>query len=143
MTDLERYIEGCRKQQFQWGKLDCFCFAAGAVHAHTGIDYMAQLRNYADETSATILLRERFGTTRLRDAFLCVAFEHAMQVPPSEARDGDVACIKWPGHRFVAEHEMDQQHGLGIVFQREVLAVHPQGLVTVPLTHRVVDLWRF
>jgi hypothetical protein len=143
MTDLERYIDSCRDQHFQWGKLDCFCFAAGAVQAHTGIDHMAQLRDYADETSATILLRERFGTGKLRDAFLCVAQEHAVQVALEDARDGDVACVKWPGQRFVAEHEMDQQYGLGVVFGHVVWAMAPKGLVAVPMTHRVVDLWRF
>lgn len=143
MDTLEAYINACRTKRVAWGSFDCFTFAAGAVEAKTGVDHMATLRGYNDETSANILLRERFGSLDLRQVFLSIALEKAVEVPLSEAQNGDIACVRWPGTRLVKEHDINQQHGLGVVWNREVLAVAPNGLVRVPLTHHIVDVWRF
>ncbi|MCW2763970.1 MAG: 19, gp19 [Marmoricola sp.] len=142
--DIDTYMAECMSKRFQWGTFDCFLFAAGAVQAKTGVDHMANLRGYGDETSAAILLQDRFGTLNLRDVFLEVAgHANAKQVPHIQAAyNGDIACVQWP-HKFEKASVINQSTGLGVVYRDKVYACAPGGVFRVPPTHRVLDIWSF
>ena len=137
------FMAQAQTERWQWGRHDCFLFAAGAVLAETGVDHMSELRGYNDETSATILLQERFSTLSLREAFLSVARRAgAVPVVPELVRDGDVGCVQWPV-KFIQPYAIDQSTGLGVFYHGKVVVCSPTGLVRVPVSHRVIDLWRF
>lgn len=142
--DIDTYMAEAQETAFRWGKFDCFLFAAGAVLSKTGVDHMETLRGYGDEVSASILLRERFGTLSLRDVFLTVAANAgAKQVAHiQQASNGDVACVQWP-HKFQKSSQIDQSCGLGVVYRDRVYACAPGGVFVVPNTHRVIDIWSF
>lgn len=143
MTVLDAYMTDAQTRKFVWGSFDCFLFAAGAVQAKTGVDHMADLRGYADEQSAAILLQERFGTLKLRDVFLRTARKAgAKEVGRIGAQDGDVCCVEWP--RLARKpHEIDQSIGLGVFWRWQVFACSKRGVIRVPANQRVIDYWRF
>lgn len=141
--DFDAYMRAAATRRWAWGDFDCFLFAAGAVEAMTGIDHMAELRGYRDETSAAILLQERFGTLSLAEAFHAVAERACAQpVGRDDVRDGDVAVIRWE-RGFTKATDIDQSVGLGVFHRSKVYALTPVGLATVPLGTRVIELWRF
>jgi hypothetical protein len=140
--ELDAYMQQCMERKFEWGKFDCFTYAAGAVLALTGKDHMADLRGYADETSAEIMLREKFGTLNLRCAFLKVAAIHAIQVPKHSLKDGDICSVKWNSNHYKPT-QLDQSTGLAVYWQWRILALHPMGITVIPETHRLIDAWRF
>lgn len=141
MATIMDYVNGAHTKRFKWGEHDCFLFAAGAVQVVTGIDYMANLRGYRDETTAEVLLRERFGTTKLRDVFLTVALEYAKQIPLEDAQDGDIACVNF-GPRFERSDKIDQSCGLGVFYDFGVYCCTPAGLLKVN-RNRIIDVWSF
>lgn len=141
--DIDSYIAECRNSPFKWGVFDCCLFATGAVQCTTGIDCMAGSRSYNSEQSATIVLNRRFGTLAIRDMFLQIANEmNAHKIDIAEARNGDVVCIQWP-KQFISSCEIDQSCGLGVFYRNQVLACSSHGLIVIPSTHRVIDVWRF
>lgn len=141
--DLDTYMADCETRRFEWGTFDCFLYAAGAVEARTGVDHMADLRGYNDETSAAILLQERFSTLCLREAFMqIVAKESPEPIEFERAKNGDIVCVTWP-HQFLRRSQIDQSCGLAVYYRNKVIALAPAGLFVVPATYRVVDVWRF
>lgn len=142
-AEFYQYMADAHEKRWSWGEHDCFLFAAGAVQAYTGVDHMATLRGYGDETGAAILLQERFGTLSLRLAFLAVAARACAQpVCSGHVLDGDVACVSWP-HKFIHAHQIDQSTGLGVFYHGRAVVCSPAGLLRVPMGHRVIDVWRF
>lgn len=82
---LAAHIASAREAQFRWGSFDCALFAAGAVHAMTGVDLAADFRGkYSDEVQARSLF--------------AAALDHASgMLPPIElgfARRGDLVLVK-------------------------------------------------
>lgn len=50
---LDLYLDSIEGTPFQWGAMDCGLFAAGAIHAMTGVDLAADVRGkYKDEAGA-------------------------------------------------------------------------------------------
>lgn len=140
---FDKYMREASTRPFKWGVNDCFLFAAGAVAAGTGKDHMADLRGYGDETTAAILLQERFGTLSLAVAFREVARRAgAVKINPEDAKTGDVALVSWP-RGFQRPTAIDQSAGLGVFHRTRAFVLSPSGLVAVPLGHRVIELWRF
>lgn len=144
MDALTAYITDAHTKRFQWGTFDCFLFAAGAVAIETGVDHMAELRGYRDETTAEVLLRERFGTTNLRDVFLTVAGNvGAKQVEIENAQNGDIACVRFPAY-FLRSDKIDQSCGLGVWYENKVFILTPTGVMQVPGgSDRIMDVWSF
>ena len=142
--DIDSYMLECHSRKFKWGVFDCFLFAAGAVQAKTGIDYMADLRGYGDETSAAILLMDRFETLNLRDVFMDVASAAgAKEVAHiQQCVNGDIACVEWP-KKFQRSSEIDQSCGLGVVYRERVYVCVGPGVMLIPPSHRVIDYWSF
>jgi hypothetical protein len=82
---LAAHIASAREAEFRWGSFDCALFAAGAIHAMTGVDLAADFRGkYSDEAGARAL----FST----------ALDHASgMLPPVDlgfARRGDLVLVK-------------------------------------------------
>jgi len=54
---LNEFVVAATKREFRWAEHDCCTFAADAVLAITGVDYMADFRGrYHDEESAEALI---------------------------------------------------------------------------------------
>lgn len=89
---LYEVIEKNQQLPFEWGKTDCFCFAADCVLAITGYDFLEDYRGcYADQATAEGLIAEYGGVEDALDAVL------APIAAPKElllATRGDVALIK-------------------------------------------------
>lgn len=141
--DIHSYIRECQHRIFQWGTFDCCLFAADAIRIMTGRDPMEGCRGYDSESTAAHLLRERFGTTDIRQVFLSIVRQcNARTVELGDARDGDIACIRWVKSFNRATH-LDQSCGMGVVYLRQVLGCTSQGLVAIPSKTRIIDVWRF
>jgi len=141
--DIHDYMRSCETKPFQWGQFDCCLFAAGAIEARTGIDCMKHTRNYDDEMTAAIQLRDSFGTAIVRDVFLQIAERYnAKQIDLSEAEDGDIVCVQWP-YLFQKANSLDQSCGMAVFYRNQVLACTVRGLISVPPSHRIIDVWSF
>lgn len=144
MMDIDTYMAESMNRQFEWGVFDCFLFAAGAVQAKTGADHMEGLRGYRSETSAAILLQDRFGTLSLRDVFMelagAVGAKEVAHI--QQCTNGDIACVEWP-KKFQKPTDIDQSCGLGVVYRDRVYVCLPKGVTLIPATHRVIDYWSF
>lgn len=60
---LQQYIESRRRMRFEWGVHDCASFAAGAVDAQCGTDYVATVRAYGVLSARTYRKMLRTGRT--------------------------------------------------------------------------------
>lgn len=74
-----------RRAPFAYGTWDCCLWAAEAVQAITGVDYMAALRGYASKEEADALLSEHGGLESLVTEVLGAESQHI-----SRAMRGDV-----------------------------------------------------
>uniref|UniRef100_A0AAU6W097 Tail fiber protein n=1 Tax=Pseudomonas phage Pavpe01 TaxID=3138545 RepID=A0AAU6W097_9VIRU len=141
--DIDSYMSECLNAPFKWGAFDCCLFAAGAIQCATGVDCMAETRSYNSEQSAAIVLNKHFGTLVVRDIFLQIARRFdAHNIALHDARNGDIVCVQWP-KKFIKPCEIDQSCGLGVFYRNRVLACSSHGLITIPSTHRIIDIWRF
>lgn len=141
--NIHEYMSHCQSQRFTWGTFDCCIYAAGAIEVATGRNPMAACPAYNNDVTASIVLRETFGSTSVRDIFMQLVSEYgAVQIQPHEMKNGDLACVEWP-HEFTRSCDIDQSCGMGVVYNNQVLVCCTHGLVSVPTTHRVIDLWRF
>lgn len=142
--NIHEYMRECQDKRYEWGKFDCCTFAAGAIEVATGVDVMAPYRTYIDEMSCAITMNENFGSTNIRDAFLKLAATvSGKAIDIAEARDGDVVCIQWPLATY-NKGKVDQRQGMGVFYRYSAWAcLCPQGITRIPLTHRIIDVWRF
>lgn len=142
--DIHEYMAWCGEQRFEWGKFDCCTFAAGAMQVTSGVDVMRDIRVYKDETTCAIMLYENFGTLEVSKVFeVLAATIDGKPVDLSEARDGDVVRINWPRASYT-KGSVDQRCGLGVFYRNTVYAcMHPMGIIKLPVTHRIIDVWRF
>lgn len=101
-----------------WGSHDCCLFAADCVAAITGEDLAAEFRgNYNDAASARRTLA-LIGCEDVAD----VASRYLPEIPPSEARRGDVVAIDGEFGLFLA-----------IVDGRTAVGPAARGLTHTPL----------
>jgi len=54
-----QYLSDHRRNDFAWGVNDCMTFATGAFGAYCGVDLMASISEYADESGAKSILDGR------------------------------------------------------------------------------------
>lgn len=95
---LATFVLSCEKKQFRYGSFDCCLFAADAIRAMTGRDFMERLRIYQDGRGARDLLKELGGIEIALDQ---VAAENKLhEVPVLKAQRGDL-CV-YPGKRPAA-----------------------------------------
>ena len=109
---LADYIDARHDESFEFGRMDCCRFAAGAVQAMTGADPMADVPTYASAREAAALLDdlgglERAASERLGDATL-----------PNRAGRGDIVLV------FV-----DGIQALGVCLGDKVAAPSRSGLI--------------
>lgn len=141
--NLDEYMSMCAKAPFEWGKFDCCTFSAGAVAITTGKDLTKELGPYIDPTTCAINMRAAYGTHIIRDMFLQVVEKHgARKIDLSDAQNGDVVCIEWP-KQFLGKGEIDQSCGLGVFYNNSAYGCAHGGIIQIPLTHRIIDIWRF
>lgn len=142
--DIHSYMSECSTKRFEWGTFDCCLFAAGAIAVKTGLHPMREVTPYNDPTSAGISLRESYGSNAVRDVFLKIAKEYeAKKVDISEAKDGDIVCIKFPT-RTTTLRDVDQSCGLGVFYRNKVYGcLQSGGIVKIPMIHRIIDIWSF
>lgn len=142
MTIYE-YMEQAKATPFKWGKFDCCIYAAGAIEIATGDNPMMGCPQYNNEVTASIVLRETFGSASVREIFLKLVDRYnAVKVDVHEMKDGDLACIEWP-HRFIKESELDESVGMGVVYNNQILVCSSHGLIPVPDRFYILDIWRF
>ena len=140
---INDYMTRSMCRRFEWGTFDCCIYAAGAIEIATGENPMTRCPNYNDEVSASIVLSEYFNSNNVRDIFLKLTDAYdAHKVELHEAQNGDLVCIKWPD-AFTKSGTLDQSVGMGVFYNNQVLACSANGLISVPSTHRIIDIWRF
>ena len=144
MMDIYDYIQECDGKPFKWGVFDCCHFAGGAIAVLCGHNPMGSVPAYDDETTASIALRERFGTTSVREAFLIIAEEMgATRVENNDLKDGDILTIdfgKFARHRC----QVDQSAGMGLYFNNSIyVCLQPRGLARLGNMTTLIDAWRF
>lgn len=95
---LAAHTRAHMRTPYRWGSHDCAMFAAGCVAAITGEDFAAEFRGgYSDEEGARILLA-RLGCADVGD----LAARYLPEIPPAEARRGDVVMIEGKFGPFLA-----------------------------------------
>lgn len=63
---LNNYLSAHLDAKFEWGRIDCALFVAGAVEAMTGVDYGAKFRGkYHDEAGALKAITEVGGAKNI------------------------------------------------------------------------------
>lgn len=87
---LVAYIESHRATPFAYGPHDCVRFAAGAVHAVTGVDVLQSVQ-WSDLRTAVQLLRAHGGLAGAVDSVL-----PRLQTP-ALAQRGDIVLLTRPG----------------------------------------------
>lgn len=144
MKTIHEYMTECADMRFEWGKFDCCTFAAGAIEIATGIDVMRDIRTYKDESTCAMMLNDNFGTVVVREVFeMLVKPIGGRPIDLSEAKDGDIVCIQWPVATY-GKGRVDQRCGLGVFYRHKAFAcMHPVGIVKLPVTHRIIDVWGF
>jgi hypothetical protein len=121
---LNDFIDARRDTAFVWGTTDCCLFAADAVEAMTGTDYVADYRGtYTDAKGALRLINDAGGLS----AFVPKSFE---EVEPGYAQRGDVVLL-----------EIDDRNSLGIHLGAVIAGQGEAGIVFVP-TALAQRAWR-
>lgn len=141
---LDKYMVYCEGRAFKWGEFDCCHFAGGAIKAICGYNPMDSVAYYNDVTTASISLRERFGTTSVRDAFLQIADEYgAQRVENNDLKDGDILSVDFS--RLVKQRcQVDQSFGMGVYWRNSIyVCLQPKGLARLGNYLTLKDAWRF
>ena len=89
LASLAAYIAARQDMPFAWGQNDCVTFAAGAVHALTGLDPLAGIARWKTERGAMMALKRRGGLIAAVSSVLpTIALAHAHR--------GDIAAVEGP-----------------------------------------------
>ncbi|CUS06480.1 hypothetical protein FDJ62_gp19 [Acinetobacter phage Loki] len=142
--DLDQYMIYCEGRLFKWGEFDCCLFASGAIKVQCGYNPMESVAHYVDTTTASISLRERFGTNSVRDAFLQIAEEYgAERVENNELKDGDILSVDFS--RMIKQRcQVDQSFGMGVYWRNSIyVCLQPRGLARLGNDLTLKDAWRF
>jgi len=124
---LSNYLTMQRFEPFVWGENDCLCFAAKAVQAMTGADFMAAFPAYETEAEARAILEANGGVMAIINT--CLG-EPSMQI--KKASRGDVALVMMP----------DATAGIVDDTGQRIAVVTKAGLLRVPLT-KAIRVWGF
>ena len=115
---LHDFVDGVKRQPFDWGTHNCATFAAGAVEAMTG-ERLVKGYRFKTERGALSAMK-RAGFDNLAD----MAASKLEEIHISQAQLGDIAAIP-----------ADTPFGfvLGIVNGEMILALRPDGMGLIPL----------
>ncbi|AHI60023.1 TPA: hypothetical protein NNT57_004609 [Salmonella enterica] len=143
--DLNDFIRHCDGLTFKWGVFDCCQFAGKAIAVQCGKNPMDTVPHYVDETTASIALRERFGTVSVRDAFLQIADEYgAEKVLNNSLKDGDILSIDFTRYGAGRHGQVDQSFGMGVFYLGSIyVCLQPRGLARLGNDLTLTDAWRF
>lgn len=83
---LPDYITARLTTPFTWGTHDCITFAIGWLSIRSGRDLLAPYGKWHDELGARRAIKKAGGIEAQFDA-------HLTRIPPSHARDGDIALV--------------------------------------------------
>lgn len=87
---LSAWLADCAGASFEWGKLDCLMFAAGAVKAVTGFDPAKGHRGKYKSHASSVRYLKTLGATSASD-YLDTLFP---RVPKAMARRGDLVSFE-------------------------------------------------
>lgn len=94
---LFAYVEDRRNEPFQWGRMDCCMFAAGAIEAMTGVDATASFPAYEDEFDAKAILAAHEGLESLVEV-QCQKLGFTELPTPRKAQRGDLVLFDNAGN---------------------------------------------
>lgn len=122
---LNEYLVANRDRAFAWGEWDCCVFAAGAVKAITGDDYMQEFRGKYDDAESA---NEALTVIGAGDLYRTLVRKFGPAKAPLKGRKGDVALI--------------EGGALGIVVGSKAICLGPEGggalaFVPLPMVKRV------
>lgn len=117
---LRSYVDDCRRRPLREGTHDCALFAAGAVHAMTGVDHAEGFRGAYASLAGGLRRVRKAGYI---DHVDMVAALYPEIRPAILAQVGDIAVVEGEGGP-----------SLGIVGGPRVFVLRPAGLVTLDLT---------
>lgn len=109
-------IKAAEMRPFCWGSHDCCAFAARVVQAMTGVDFMADFPEYADEARAQALIAEYGGVQGI--AGLCLG----APIAPAFAQRGDVVLMP-----------TEKGDALGICIDHRAVFASGRGLAFCPM----------
>jgi hypothetical protein len=122
---LSDYLVAVARTPFQYGRLDCGLFVAGALEAMTGVDVAAELRGYTNRTEAFARIERMCGRPSMEAIadYLAAAFE-VHEVPVLYAQRGDVIQLR-----------RGRRASLGIVAMHgtDLLTPYRAGILRAPL----------
>lgn len=142
--NLDDYMRHCDGLPFKWGSFDCCQFAGKAIAVQCGYNPMDTVPRYIDETTASIALNERFGTTSVRGAFLQIADEYgAEKIERDKLKDGDILSVDFS--RYIRQRcQVDQSFGMGVFYLGSIyVCLQPRGLTFLQTDLPLTDAWRF
>lgn len=118
---LAAHLATVRHAPFRWGGNDCCTFAADAVQAITGVDYLAEHRgSYTNKRTAARMLAKAGGL----QGWVRRTLGEELQAPAMAMR-GDVVMF-----------EMAQPYGpaLGVCVGAQIAAPGEKGMLLLPIT---------
>lgn len=119
-ADLAEYIVSVGARPFAWGTHDCATFAAGAVQAMTGEDFVKPYQGKYRSLRGGLGLLKRKGFATHADLAASL-FE---EIHPSLARVGDLAAVPVDDAALIA---------LGVTQGERIFVLRPTGIGTVDL----------
>ncbi len=124
-TRLDAYLASVAAEPFQYGRLDCALFAAGAVEAMTGGDPVAGIGPYTTlKGGLKALSKAGFRSPEH------VVGLHFDPVPTALAQVGDIAAVE----------QTEGMPALGIVAGEVIAVLRPEGLGWLPRM-QATDAW--
>ena len=124
LSDYLLRTEGVR---FRYGVQDCGLFVAGAIHAMTGVDVVANLRGYDNRKEAFKRIAALCGHPTMEAVSVHLAALYGIpEVPVLCAQRGDAVMLR-----------SGRRSSLGIVAMHgtEILTPYRDGLLRLPLSH--------
>jgi hypothetical protein len=124
---LSDYLLRAERTPFKYGRQDCGLFVAGAIHAMTGVDVVANLRGYSDRKEAFTRIAALCGQPTMEAVSVYLAAQNEIpEIPVLRAQRGDAVMLR-----------SGRRSSLGIVAMHgtEILTPYRDGLLRLPLSH--------
>jgi hypothetical protein len=113
---LNLYLLGAQRRSFAYGEHDCCTFAAGAIEAMTGVDYMAEFRGRYDSVETGKEALKSIGHGSLLKTLYK---KFGKPLSGAHGRKGDLAWYRG---------------ALGLVLGRQAIFLGREGIVLVRLS---------
>jgi hypothetical protein len=130
---LADYLRSCESARFEYGRMDCGLFVAGAIQAVSGIDVAEAVRGtYATRTQAFARIGALCGARTVEAVAVHLAARYGLrEVGVAFAQRGDPVLLK---------HGRASRLGLIAMYGTEILAPGRVGLLRFPLD-RATRAW--